>query len=189
MTPSIESPTEITLEEFLQLPQTKPASEYINGVIYQKPMPQAEHSWIRTNLGTAINEVGKFDKIVFAFPELTCNFGGSSIVPDLAVFEWHRIPRKPDGRLENRVTIAPDWTIEIWSPDQIVNQMMRRIIFCLNHGTQLVWLVDPEDESVIIFKPNQTPEVKTGDDALPALPVLTDWQLSVRDIIGWLYFD
>ena len=187
MTPSIPSVPEITLEEFLQLPETKPASEYINGVIYQKPMPQAQHSWIRGQLGTTINQEGKFDKIVAAFFELTCNFGGSSIVPDIAVFEWHRIPRKPNGRLENLVTIAPDWTIEILSPDQIVNQMMRRIIFCLNRGTQIAWLVDPEDESVIIFKPNQTPEVKNGDNLLPGLTVLTDWKLTARDLFGWLY--
>jgi Uma2 family endonuclease len=29
----------ITLDEFLQLPETTPASEYINGGILQKPMP------------------------------------------------------------------------------------------------------------------------------------------------------
>jgi len=30
----------LTLEEFLTLPETKPASEFINGEIVQKPMPQ-----------------------------------------------------------------------------------------------------------------------------------------------------
>ncbi len=30
----------ITLEEFLQQPETKPAQEFINGVITTKPMPQ-----------------------------------------------------------------------------------------------------------------------------------------------------
>ncbi len=32
----------ITLEEFLALPETKPAREYIDGKILQKPMPQGE---------------------------------------------------------------------------------------------------------------------------------------------------
>jgi Uma2 family endonuclease len=36
----------ISLEEFLQLPETKPASEYINGQIIQKPMLQGQHSTI-----------------------------------------------------------------------------------------------------------------------------------------------
>lgn len=35
------SPT-LTLDEFLKLPETKPASEYIDGQIIPKPMPQGE---------------------------------------------------------------------------------------------------------------------------------------------------
>lgn len=34
----------LTLEAFLKLPETKPASQYIDGKIIQKPMPQAKHS-------------------------------------------------------------------------------------------------------------------------------------------------
>jgi Uma2 family endonuclease len=37
----------IGLEEFLQLPETRPASEYIDGKIIQKPMPQGEHSTLQ----------------------------------------------------------------------------------------------------------------------------------------------
>ena len=44
MTLTIGSTSVPTLEEFLQLPETKPASEYIDGKIYQKPMPQGKHS-------------------------------------------------------------------------------------------------------------------------------------------------
>ncbi len=40
----------ITLAEFLNLPETKPASEFINGRIYQKPMPQGKHSRLRFQL-------------------------------------------------------------------------------------------------------------------------------------------
>lgn len=36
----------LSLEEFLAQPETKPASELINGDILQKPMPQGEHSRI-----------------------------------------------------------------------------------------------------------------------------------------------
>jgi hypothetical protein len=37
---SIQSPLQLSLAEFLQQPETKPASEYIDGKIYQKPMPK-----------------------------------------------------------------------------------------------------------------------------------------------------
>ncbi|MEO0886876.1 MAG: Uma2 family endonuclease, partial [Cyanobacteria bacterium J06648_10] len=37
----VQAPTKpLTLDGFLALPETKPASEFINGRIIQKPMPQ-----------------------------------------------------------------------------------------------------------------------------------------------------
>lgn len=45
MSIALSKPTNVlSLEEFLALPETKPASEYIDGQIYQKPMPQGKHS-------------------------------------------------------------------------------------------------------------------------------------------------
>ncbi len=46
---------QLTLDEFLALPDTKPASEYIDGEIIQKPMPQGQHSILQIELGMEIN--------------------------------------------------------------------------------------------------------------------------------------
>jgi Uma2 family endonuclease len=81
-----------TLQEFLKLPETKPASEYINGQIIQKPMPQGKHGKLQGKLVTAINQVVEERHIALAFPELRCTFGGRSLVPDVAVFAWEKIP-------------------------------------------------------------------------------------------------
>ncbi|WP_293133092.1 Uma2 family endonuclease [Okeania sp. SIO3I5] len=43
------------------------------------------------------------------------------------------------------------------SPDQSSNQLINKILFCLNNGTQLGWLVDSEDEFIVTFQPNQQP--------------------------------
>ncbi len=53
----------ITLEDFLALPETKPASEYIDGKIIQKPMPKGKHSIIQGELTIALNSVLKPQKI------------------------------------------------------------------------------------------------------------------------------
>jgi len=176
----------ISLAEFLQLPETKPASEYIDGQIYQKSMPQGKHSKLQDELLSGINQVGKPSKLAHAFPELRCTFGGRSIVPDIAVFEWSRIPLDGDGEIANRIEIAPDWIIEILSPDQSPNQVIKKIVFSINHGTKLGWFADPSDKSVIVFVPNQLPEVKSDTDILPVLSVLGDWQLSAAELFNWL---
>ena len=64
----VQTPTKtLTLEEFLKLPETEPASEYINGRIIQKPMPQGEHSVLQTEFSPAINSVVRSKKIARAF--------------------------------------------------------------------------------------------------------------------------
>ena len=178
-----------TLEEFLKLPETKPAKEYIDGKIYQKPMPQGKHSTLQSELISAINQAGKAKKLAYAFPELRCTFAGRSIVPDIAVFEWQNIPLDDNGQIANRFTIAPDWIIEILSPDQSANQVIRKIIFALNNGTKLGYFIDPDDESITIFQPNQLPEVKEKQDILTVLDVLQDWKLKVEDVFSWLKFN
>ena len=48
-TAMVQTPTKpVTLDEFLKLPETKPASEFIDGQIIQKPMPQGKHSSVRS---------------------------------------------------------------------------------------------------------------------------------------------
>jgi Uma2 family endonuclease len=179
-------PTQLTLAEFLELPETKPASEYIDGKIYQKPMPQGEHSILQTRLSQAINQVGEPEQLALALTELRCTFGGRSLVPDISVFAWQRLPRKENGRIENKFQIAPDWAIEILSPDQSPSRVISNILFCLKHGTTLGWFIEPEDESVMVFQPNQLPDVKYGNEKLPVLEGLGEWQLSVADVFSWL---
>ncbi|MEG3841606.1 Uma2 family endonuclease [Microcoleus sp. herbarium14] len=184
----IESPSKISLEEFLLLPETKPASEYVDGQIYQKSMPQGKHSTLQFEFPSVINRVGKPQKLAYAFPELRCTFGGRSIVPDIAVFEWARIPLNTKGEIENRFEIVPDWTIEILSPDQNPTRVINNILFCLNHGAKLGWLIDPEERLVIVFKPQQQPEIKENEDILPVLDVLSGLQLSAANLFDLLSF-
>ena len=121
-----------SLETFLELSETKPASEFINGQITRKVMPQGEHSRLQVKLCTNINQVVEVPKIAYAFSELRCTFGGASIVPDVSVFRWERIPRKSSGRVANRFEIYPDWVIEILSPEQRQNKVIANLLQCVD---------------------------------------------------------
>ncbi|MEQ8386144.1 MAG: Uma2 family endonuclease [Coleofasciculus sp. A1-SPW-01] len=186
MTSTLASQTKLSLDNFLQLPETEPASEYINGQIYQKPMPKGKHSAIQTFLAPAINQVAIPNKIARAFTELRCTFGGRSLVPDITVFSWERIPVDENGEIENTFEIAPDWTIEILSPEQSSTRVIDNILFCLNHGTKLGWFIDPQERSILIFKPGEQPEIKQNQESLSVLSSLGDLRLSVQDVFSWL---
>ncbi|MBE9200500.1 MULTISPECIES: Uma2 family endonuclease [unclassified Nodularia (in: cyanobacteria)] len=184
----VQTPTKsLTLEEFLQQPETKPASEFIDGQIIQKPMPQGKHSTLQVDLGADINLTLKPQHIARAYSELRCTFGGRSIVPDIAVFRWERIPRDDNGKVSNTFAIAPDWTIEILSPDQSQTKVVRNILHCLNHGTQMGWLIDPEEEVVFAYFANRTLAVfELASDRLPVPPFAESFNLTVGKLFSWL---
>jgi Uma2 family endonuclease len=182
---TVTIPKILTLEEFLKLPETKPASEYIEGEIIQKPMPKGRHSSLQSELCSAINQVAKTEKIAYAFPELRCTFGGRSIVPDVAIFQWQNIPLSGEGEILDDFNLAPDWTIEILSPEQKPNKVIGNILHCLRHGCQLGCFVDPDDRSILTFLPGQQPELKQESDSLPVLEAIA-LELTVDCIFGWL---
>ena len=175
----------ITLAEFLNLPETKPASEFINGRIYQKPMPQGKHSRLQFQLCNRINQVAEESQIALAFPELRCTFGGRSIVPDVTVFQWQRIPIDTNGEIENVFALSPDWTIEILSPDQNATKVIRNILHCLRQGTQLGWFIDPDERLILVFLPGEQPLEMTGDDLL-RVPEFLDLNLTVAQVFAGL---
>jgi Uma2 family endonuclease len=175
----------LTLEQFLELPETKPASEFINGEVNQKPMPQGEHSTLQGELCDRINEMAKAQQIAYAFPKLRCTFGGASIVPDVAVFRWDRIPRTESGRVANRFNLHPDWAIEILSPDQSQTKVLGNLLHCSEHGTELGWLLDPAEESVLMVFADQRVQLLRDDRTLPILNGIP-LSLTVKQVFSWL---
>ena len=184
----IQAPSKaLTLAEFLQLPETKPTSEYIDGQIIQKPMPQGKHSVIQGELVPEINRIVKRKRVARAFPELRCTFGGRSTVPDIAVFLWNRIPRDENGEVANTFSIAPDWTIEILSPDQSQTRVTKNILHCLQHGTEVGWLIDPKEQTVFIYRAKQEPEALDAPEQVVPVPAFaSELKLTIQELFAWL---
>jgi Uma2 family endonuclease len=177
----------MTLDDFLALPEIKPANEFINGAICQKPMSQGKHSIIQRELTFAIDRPLRDRKIARAFPELRCTFGQRSTVPDISILLWERIPRNGDGTVANAFLIAPDWTIEILSPNQPQTKVVKNILHCLKHGTQMGWLIDPDEETVFVYQSQKEVEIFDEADQILLMPAfITELNLSVGELFGWL---
>ncbi|BAQ63543.1 Uma2 family endonuclease [Geminocystis sp. NIES-3709] len=179
----------LTLTEFLHLPETKPIKQYIDGEIIEKPMPQSKHSRIQLKLGMFIENIASKNKIASAFPELRCTFNNRSIVPDLSILKWDNIPLDSEGELIDKITIAPDWIIEILSPDQNSMKVTKNILFCLKHGCQMGWLIDTEDKSVLVYYSDKPTEYFDNfNDKLLAPEFLSELTLTIEDIFSWLKY-
>lgn len=184
----VQAPSKsITLADFLALPKTKPGSEYINGQIIQKPMPQGKHSTIQTEFASVVNGSLKPQKAGRAFSELRCTFGGQSIIPDVSVFAWASIPRDDNGEIANVFAIAPDWSVEILSPGQSQTLVTKKLLHCLNHGTQMGWLIDPFEQTVFVYLPGQQPQVfDQPEQSLPVPAFAQTLKLTIASVFGWL---
>ena len=98
-----------------------------------------------------------------------------------------RIPRDDNGEIANVFNIAPDWTIEILSPDQSQTKVTRNILHCLDHGTQLGWLIDPSEQSVLVYFPQQKPAfLAATTDILPVPQFAHVFQLTLGELFAWL---
>lgn len=184
----VQTPTKpLSLDEFRALPETEPASEYINGKIIQKPMPQGKHSIIQRELVFALTLAFRPTGIAQAFPELRCTFGGRSIIPDIAVFRSERIPCDLDGQVSNSFDLPPDWTIEILSPSQSQTRVTRNVIHCLNHGTEMGWVIDPAES--LIFTYGIGKSVNVFEDLAESLPTpefAEAVKLTPGEVFSWL---
>lgn len=146
------------------------------------------YSKLQISLASQINSWGEAKQLAYAFPGLRCTVGGRSMVPDLAVFVWGNLPLDDDDESVDRVEQAPDWAIEILSPDQTTTRPMDNLLFLLQQGTSLGWLIDPYERMVFAFQGNQAPIPLRGDDPLPLLQALSQNSLTVTQLFKCLSF-
>jgi Uma2 family endonuclease len=184
----VQTPTKLfSLAEFRALPETEPASEYINGKIIQKPMPQGKHSIIQRELSFALTLAFRPTGIAQAFPELRCTFGDRSLIPDIAVFRSERIPRDLDGQVSNSFNLPPDWTIEILSPSQSYSRVTRNVIHCLNHGSEMGWIIDPAESLIFTYGSGKAVSVfEDPAESLPTPEFAEAVKLTPGEVFSWL---
>ena len=176
----------LTLEEFLALPEKKPALEYEDGKVTQKVSPMGKHS--RLQVGTVIlfNRFAEPRKLALAFSELRTTFGGYSRVPDVSVYRWERIPVDESGKVADDFREPPDIAVEIVSPGQRVNLLVRRCLWYVEHGVGAALLVDPHDESILLFRRDRATAALQGNDRINLTDILPEFQLTAGELFTLL---
>ena len=154
---------------------------------YSKTHAQGKHSIIQRELNFFLTTAFRLNKTAQAFPELRCTFGDRSIVPDIAVFRSERIPKENNGDIANAFNLHPDWIIEILSPNQSQTRVIRNILHCLDNGTEMGWLIDPDESCVFVYFANQSVrEFVDSDRVLPTPDFFKGVELTVGELFSWL---
>lgn len=145
----------LTLDEFLRLPEEKPALEYERGVISQKMAPLGWHGLLQGDLYFRFRTHGFPQHRVTALTEtrVTWTAEGISYVPDVIAYRSERAPKDAEGVFTNNVTVPPDVAVEISSPGQTMAQQMDRCRWYVAHEVPVALLVHPERRTLWTFRP------------------------------------
>ncbi|WP_096595242.1 Uma2 family endonuclease [Calothrix sp. NIES-2098] len=158
--------SQITLQEFLALPEEDITYELVDGEAKAKMSPKRFHSRLTGAIYTLLllgaqnlGEVG----IEWA---VTLKRQGRDWVPipDLLYVSYSRLASE---LIEDEpCPIPPDLVIEIISPDQSFGEMSAKATDYLDAGVMRVWVVDARAKTITIFYPDARPQTKSGEDSL-----------------------
>ena len=162
-----------TYEDLCAVPEDRVA-EIIDGELLTFPRPALLHSAAATALGIDLGSPfqrgrgGPGGWVFHDEPEL--HLGGDILVPDLAGWRIERAPNREAAF----ATTPPDWLCEVLSPSTHRVDRVRKLPIYLREKVGHVWLVDPRERTLEIFRRQDAQWVLAGsfggDDTVQAEP-------------------
>jgi Uma2 family endonuclease len=121
-----------------------------------KPMPSKNHGIVQSSLICALMQ--RRDEFT-VISELSLELDGQPLVPDISVFSKLPVDWRND---EIKLTDAPTWVIEILSPTQAVDDLIKKAGIYFGAGVESCWIVQPSFEMIAVLVPNKKPEIYTS---------------------------
>ena len=104
------------------------------------------------------------------------------LVPDVA---FVRAERAPQGNARKHFPrLAPDLVVEVLSPSDRASEVVAKLELYQEAGVPLIWLVDPEKETLTVIASGRPVAVLKPEDILDGGDVLPGFSVSVADIFA-----
>ena len=165
------SSKQLTLEQFLALPEGDAIYEFIDGEAVQKfkndeMSPKFFHSSTVGALFVLLSAwaQGKGRIVIEWAIKLIHNRQHWVPVPDLTYVSYSRLAA--DWFADEACPVIPELVIEIISPSQTFSEMLEKATNYLEAGVSRVWIVDTRAKAIVIFYPEAPPQTKRGTDNL-----------------------
>jgi Uma2 family endonuclease len=101
--------------------------------------------------------------------------------PDVIYYEKKARRRDLTLRYSDEV---PQLVVEVLSPNDRMSKVNARIGKFLERGVTLVWLADPEDSTITVYRANQSPKVYQPDEEITGEEVLPDFRIRVAEFFA-----
>lgn len=103
--------------------------------------------------------------------------------PDGAFVSRSRLPAVP---ARGFIDVAPDFVVEVRSPDDASAALHAKAGVWIGHGVPVVWAVDPLLRTVTVHRAGEPPCVGTERDEVGASPALPEFTAAVKDLFAGL---
>lgn len=102
--------------------------------------------------------------------------------PDGAWVARRRYDALTEAQKDRFLPLCPEFVIELKSPSDDLLSLRAKMAAYIENGTQLGWLIVPEQKTVAIYRPHLPVEVLKNLKALSADPTLPGFVLNLSDI-------
>lgn len=164
----IQTKTQLTLEEFLALPEGEGDITYelIDGQTVPKMSPKKFHSRLTRSLIKLLEKWGEErGEIGVEWAVKLTRKGRDWVpVPDLLYVSYERL--SPDWNQDEACPVVPELVIEIISQGQTFGQLAAQARDYLDAQVLRVWVVDSKARSITVFYPDAAPQTYMGDTLL-----------------------
>ena len=136
----------------IELPEAKPALEWVNGQVLQKVSPHRKHALAQSRFVSALDDwaIETGSGRVGTEWEFRVQPPGEErrpLVPDVAYLSYDRVPYEATAEADIP-RIAPDVVVEIISPGDTWRDIDEKVRVYLAAGTSVVFLVDTDERTV-----------------------------------------
>lgn len=100
--------------------------------------------------------------------------------PDAAFVRRDRIPLRGFGR--GWVRLAPDFAVEVLSPDETTSDTNEKLDDYRAAGTQLLWVIDPEKRLVTVYAADAPTRWFRSGDTLDCGDVVPEFTIAVDEL-------
>ncbi len=178
----------VSLEQFLAMEETKPYREYMDGEVIEKAMPNRPHGALVAELIIQLGIYLRLYDVAWLTTELRHldTEGDWVFLPDVSVTLKSRQPAPP-ADTPGAIEVMPDFAIEVLSPDDRPGRTAQRIAYYMRAGVTLLWVIDPEDESVTVWERGAEPRAAHAPDMLEATAVLPGFAVDLEQLFATLH--
>lgn len=173
----------VSPDDLLTMPDGE-SFELVDGQLMEKPMG-AKAVWVAGEIYALIREFARRQALGWAFSDgvqLKCYADDPDRVrkPDACYVGRGRFV--PDEPPEGFITIAPDLVVEVVSPNDSYYEVDRKVEEYLEAGVRLVWVINPDTRSVIVYAPDSGMTRLDDDQELKGGSVLPGFACRVGEL-------